>query len=65
MRACDFVFKRFNLDKNRVQRCVVVRTVMSCSDANNKAGATRVHEVRTLQRTYIMTDVAEVTTRHT
>jgi hypothetical protein len=29
-----------------------------------KAGATRAHEVRTLQRTYFMTDVAEVTTRH-
>jgi hypothetical protein len=32
---------------------------------NNQAGATRAHEVRTLQRTYFMTDVAEVTTRHT
>jgi hypothetical protein len=29
-----------------------------------QAGATRAHEVRTLQRTYFMTDVAEVTTRH-
>jgi hypothetical protein len=29
-----------------------------------KAGATGAHEVRTLQRTYFMTDVAEVTTRH-
>jgi hypothetical protein len=31
---------------------------------NTQAGATRAHEVHTLQRTYFMTDVAEVTTRH-
>jgi hypothetical protein len=35
---------------------------MYCYTLN--AGATRAHEVRTLQRTYFMTDVAEVTTRH-
>jgi hypothetical protein len=43
-----------------LQRCVSCR-YDACLLPN---GATRAHEVRTLQRTYFMTDVAEVTTRH-
>jgi hypothetical protein len=42
---------------------IIYSSLVSRQDSNltYKAGATQAHEVRTLQRAYFMTDVAEVT----
>jgi hypothetical protein len=60
----DAVAKMLTIQNNVMLNMLQIQTTNDPHCHHLNAGATRAHEVRTLQRTYFMTDVAEVTTRH-